>query len=114
MKANIGEEGTEQFTVSTRVNGEKVAEQKIHDPFIHSTVKHTLSRWEHFKQVFAPKVITVQIAVDGSHGAMRAIMTLDPIRLQQDSEEWLRDMATCRERNSAEGVVGYYSDARTA
>lgn len=114
MKTNIGEEGTEQFTVSTRVNGDLLAEQKIHDPFIHTTVKHTLSRWGHFKQVFKPKAITINIAVDGSHGAVRAIMNLDPVQLQQDSEEFLRERAASRERNTAEGVVGYYSDTVTA
>ena len=40
---NIGEEGTEQFTVTTRVNGELVADRKIHDPFAHTTV--TLKGW---------------------------------------------------------------------
>lgn len=114
MKTNIGEQGTEQFTVYTAIDGEKIGEQKIHDPFIHTTIKHTPGRWEHFKQIFAPKTIKIQVSVDGSHGAMRAIMTLDPILLQQDTEEILRERAVSRERNSAEGVVGYFSEASPA
>ena len=105
MKTNIGEEGTEQFTVTARVNEKLIAEQKIHDPFIHSTV--TLKGFGHaWRALFGG--IKVQVAVDATHGAMRAIMTLDPRVLQEDHDQFLRDMATSRERNAADGVVGYH------
>jgi NOTCH protein len=107
MKASLGEEGTEQFTATTRVNGEVIAEHKIHDPFIRSTT--TLKGWKHaWKAMWGG--IRVQVSVDASHGAMRAIMTLDPNKLQEDSEQFLRDMATSRERNAAEGIVGYCNE----
>ncbi len=111
MAKRIGEEGTEQFTVTTWVDGKKIGEQSIHDPFLHTTVKHKLSRWDHLKQVFAPKTIKVQVGVDGTHGVMRAIMALDVDQLQQASAEWLREMACARECNAAEGVVGHYKES---
>lgn len=105
MKTNIGEEGTEQFTVTTRVNGKQVREQEIHDPFIRCSV--TLKGFGHaWRALFGG--IKVQVAVDGTHGAMRAIMTLDPNQLQADTEQYLGDMAVSRQNNAAIGVVGYY------
>lgn len=106
MKMNIGEEGTEQFNVTTRVNGEMIGEQKIHDPFVRTSVQ--LRGWRHaWNALFGG--IKVQVSVDGSHGAQRAIMTLDPLLLQEDTENFLREMATSRASNSARGIEGYYA-----
>lgn len=81
MKTNIGEEGTEQFTVTTRVNGDLIAELSIHDPFVRTTVK--LGGWRHaWRAMFGG--IKVQVSVGGTHGAQRAVMTLDPRVLQED------------------------------
>jgi hypothetical protein len=35
----LGEEGTEQFRVRTYVNEATVGDQKVHDPFIRTTVR---------------------------------------------------------------------------
>lgn len=105
MKTNIGEEGTEQFTVTTRVNEKLIGQQEIHDPFVRTVVK--LRGWGHaWRALFGG--IKVQVSVDGTHGAQRAIMTLDPRVLQEDTEQFLREMATSRERNTTEGTVGYF------
>lgn len=101
---HLGEEGTEQFTVTTRVNDEKIGEQKIHDPFIRTRV--VLKGFGHaWRALFGG--ITVQVTVDASHGAMRAVMMLDPEKLEEDSAEFLRQMAVRREWNEQNGVVGY-------
>lgn len=34
MKMMLGEQGTEQFVVTSRQDGKLICEQKIHDPFI--------------------------------------------------------------------------------
>jgi hypothetical protein len=104
MKMYLGEEGTEQFSVTTRVNGEQIGFQEIHDPFVRTTVK--LRGWKHaWRALFGG--LKIQVSVDASHGAQRAIMTLDPTRLQADTEEFLRNMAVSRAENTAMGAVGY-------
>lgn len=104
MKTNIGEEGTEQFTVTTRVNEELIREQPVHDPFARTTV--ILKGWRHaWNALFGG--IKVQVVIDGTHGAQRAIMTLDPTVLQKDTEQFLREQSVRREQNTAAGVIGY-------
>jgi hypothetical protein len=103
---NIGEEGTEQFTVETKLNGKQIGFQKIHDPFIHTTIK--LKGLRHAWDVLVHG-LTINVNTDGSHGAIRAVMTLDPAKLASDTEEFLREMARRREENDANGVVGYYA-----
>jgi len=84
--AQIGEEGTEQFTVECRVDGQPISTQKIHDPFISNVTKVWMSRWDHLWRVFFNRPSVVEINVRGSEGAQRAIMTLDPNLLAADSE----------------------------
>lgn len=88
MKAHLGEEGTEQFTVTIHRDRELVREQKIHDPFIHSTVIIKISRWDLFKSLFKKQYETrVIVHVTGTPAAQRAIMTLDPEELARENEE---------------------------
>lgn len=87
MKAQIGDEGTEQFTVETWVDDQRIKVQPIHDPFIHTTTVIILSRWAHFMAIFRRREIRVRVHVWGSEGAQRAIMALDPKDLQHDTDE---------------------------
>lgn len=89
MQTMLGEEGTEQFTVESIVDGKTIEVHPIHDPFIHTTVGLKMSRWSHFKGIFAPPLTKVQVVVRGSEGAQRAIMTMDPIALEADTEDIL-------------------------
>lgn len=105
MRAFLGETGTEQFTVETRVDGRVVKTQRIHDPFIRNTTVVGLTRFDHFLAIFKRRQIRVEVAVQGGEGAQRAIMMLDPYELQRESEEILE-----RRKNSREdGVVGLCS-----
>src|SRR6476620_10070821 len=82
VSVQLGETGTEQFEVKCRVNGEIVGDQKIHDPFIRTTVK--LRGFRHaWNAIFGG--IKIEIALDASEGAQRAIMTLNPIQLAQET-----------------------------
>jgi hypothetical protein len=107
MGLSLGEHGSEQFTVETRVDGKQIRLQEVHDPFAHTTVK--LKGWRHAWNALVHG-ITINVNIGGTHGAMRAVMTLDPEKLQQDTEEHLREMANRRAENTAAGVVGYYVD----
>jgi hypothetical protein len=103
----LGEEGTEQFTVTTRVNGELIKAQPIHDPFVRTRV--TLKGWGHaWRALFGG--ICVQVAVDGSHGAQAAIMTLDPKRLDEETQIFIERQVMRRAENDAAGVIGYYAE----
>jgi hypothetical protein len=101
---HLGEENTEQFTVTTRVNEKLIKAQKIHDPFIRCTT--TLRGFRHAWNALT-KGITVTVAVDGSHGAMSAIMTLDPTRLEEDTQIFLERQAQRRTENDQDGIMGY-------
>lgn len=76
----LGEPGTEQFEVTTEVGGDIVHRLKIHDPFIRTTttVKGLGAAW---KCLFGGLRVTTR--VHGSHGAMSAVMMLDPILLSK-------------------------------
>jgi hypothetical protein len=103
---SLGENGTEQFTISTRVNGELIKAQPIHDPF-HRTSVH-LRGIKHAWTALT-KGIRVEVAVDGSHGAVQAVMTLDPRKLEEATQIFLEQQAQRRQANDAAGVVGYYA-----
>lgn len=105
MKAHLGEEGTEQFSVETLVDGRTIKVQPIHDPFIHSTTVVSISRWDHFWAIFRRREIRVQVFVSSSEGAQRAIMTLDPEQLARDTEEILHERKISRESSP---TIGYY------
>lgn len=109
MRNTIGDDGTEQFTVTTRVNGQNIGEQRIHDPFIRTQVR--LRGFRHAWNALT-KGIVIQVAVDGSEGASRAIMTLDPDQLKADTDLILSERAKSRAEN---GIVGLYAmEARRA
>lgn len=107
-KSHIGEEGTEQFSVETVVDGKTIKVQPIHDPFIRATAVTRVSRWDCFVGIFIPLEIRTQVVVNGSEGAQRAIMTLDPKQLAEDTEDILRERKQSRESS---GTVGYFLDA---
>lgn len=104
MKAMLGEDGTEQFTVETRVDGKTIRVQPIHDPFISSHTFTSLSRWDHFKALFRKQWTKTEVIVRASEGAQRAIMTLDPEQLQRDTEDILEQRRISRE---ASPTIGY-------
>lgn len=93
----LGETGTEQFTIRIYLDDKKISEQKLHDPFIRTTVKAKMSRWEHFKAIFKPPEAKVVICVDGSEGVIRRIMMLDAEELAKETEAILAERALQRE-----------------
>jgi hypothetical protein len=109
MTAHLGEEGTEQFSVETRVDEKTVRVQPIHDPFIRSTCIVGISRWDHFVAIFRPRKIKIQIIVNGSEGANRAIMTLDPEQLARDTEEILEERRIAHESSP---TIGYCVESK--
>lgn len=96
MDVQLGEEGTEQFTVEVMVDGKIVKSQAIHDPFIHNTTTVWISRWDHFKAIFKKRVIVVQVGVSGSLGAIKTVMNLDPKRLQEVTAEMMKNAELSR------------------
>lgn len=96
-QVHLGEKGTEQFAVETRVDGLMVRKQLVHDPFIHNKTVIWISRWDHFKAIFKKRVITVEIALRGSEGAMRTIMMMNPVKLDFDTKEILEQRRLSRE-----------------
>jgi hypothetical protein len=98
----LGENGTEQFTITTRVDGKLIREQKIHDPFLHSKTTVAISRWDLFKALFRSQfTVVVQTSVHGTEGIQRAIMTLDTAALDRETASILE-----ARRLSREGFVG--------
>lgn len=91
MKAQLGEDGTQQFTVETHVNGIPISVTLIHDPFLTHTISTNLGWWRCLAALFAPSLrsIKTQVVIRGSGSAQRAIMTLDPEQLSRDTEEIL-------------------------
>lgn len=106
-KAQIGDAGTEQFAVAVVVDGKTIKTQPIHDPFICNTTVVGISRWDHFRGIFKPREIRVEVIVRGSQGAERAIMTLDPLQLAKDTEEILYERQQSRESS---GIVGFFKE----
>jgi hypothetical protein len=87
MKAHLGEEGTEQFTIETRVDGKTIRVQPIHDPFVTSTTTTKISWLGCLKGLlYGGVTVKHQVLVRGSLAAQRAIMTLDPEELERESE----------------------------
>lgn len=108
--AMLGEQGTEQFTVTSRQDGKLIREQKIHDPFIHCTTVIQISRWDLFKAMFRRQYETrVEVSVWGSEAAQRAIMTLDPEALARETEEILEQRRISRETSP---MIGYCVEER--
>ena len=101
MKAHLGEANTEQFTVTTRVDGKLIGDQAIHDPFIHNRTVVGISRWDLFKGLFRRQFqVKVEVSVRASEGAMRAIMMLDPEQLEAETKAILAERKESRERHA--------------
>jgi|SRR5579872_1578860 len=93
----LGETGTEQFSVVTRVNEEKIGEHKIHDPFVRTVVILRGFKWA-WKALFGG--LTIQVSVNSSEGASRAIMTLNPHQLQAETEKMLEERRLSQEAHA--------------
>jgi hypothetical protein len=94
----LGENGTEQFSVVTRVDGKVVGEQLVHDPFISNTTVIGISRWDLFKSLFKKQFeIKVCVSVAGSFGVQRAIMRLDPVALTEETKMIMEERRMSRE-----------------
>lgn len=110
----LGEEGTEQFTVTTELNGLPISTQKIHDPFIRTTV--TIGWWELLRALLTGLLfwgkLKVNVRVSGSHAAQRRIMTMNPVEMQMENEQWEQDCAARSKAGSflpgdtAQGIIG--------
>jgi hypothetical protein len=97
----LGESGTEQFTLRTRVDGRLIREQAIHDPFLHNKTVVGISRWDLFKAMFRKQyTVTVETSVSGTEGVQRAIMTLDTDALARETAIMLEDRRKSRESSS--------------
>lgn len=102
----LGEQGTEQFTIRTYRDGEKIAEQRIHDPFIRTTVTIGINRWDLFKALFHKQFETkINICVDGSEGMQRTIMMLDPAEIERETQAMLKARAESRVNSPVMGYV---------
>ena len=97
----IGESGTEQLTIITKQDGKLIREQKIHDPFVHSTTVIRISRWDLFKAMFRKQYETkIQIEIRGTQEVIRAWSMLDPAQLQAETEAILADRRLDRESST--------------
>lgn len=82
--------GKPQFTIITRVDGQLVKEQPIHDPFLHNKTEIYVSRWDLFKALFRRQYkTTVEVSVRATEGAVRKIMMLDPKEIERETAEIL-------------------------
>lgn len=92
MRNTIGDVGTEQWTFTTRQDGRLISEQKLHDPFLHSTTTIAISRWDLFKALFRRQFITkIEVSLRSSEGMQRRIMTMDPDEIVAESKQILED-----------------------
>ena len=106
----LGEEGTEQFTVTTQLNGRRIGQQKIHDPFAATTV---ILDW---KDLFRGLLVgflfwgrvKVTVSVRGTHAAERRIMTMNPFEMQRENEEWERGCLARAKSGFAPGETDGY------
>ena len=103
--------GNPQFEVTTRINGKEIDRQAIHDPFILTRVR---LRGFAYAWRALTKGLEVQVAIDGTHGAVSAVMMLDPEHIERDTAEFLTFQAQRRANNMQAGVVGYYVDQQKA
>ncbi len=96
--------GQEQFTVETLVDDERIDIRPICDPFIRTTI--LLRGLRHaWNALFYG--IRVEVRVDGSPGAERAVLALDSGDLARDTDLFLAEMAHRRAENQAAGIIGY-------
>ena len=97
MTPMLGESGTEQFEVRTLLNGCEIGRQKIHDPFVHTTV--VIGWWDLLRSLLRRKA-KVQVVVSGSHSAQRRIMTMNPVELAMENQAWIEE---CKQRRTYGG-----------
>jgi hypothetical protein len=96
----LGEQKTEQFIITTKVDGKVIGEERIHDPFLHSKTVVGISRWDLFKAMFRRQFeIKVEVSVTGTEGVIRAIMMLDPVKLEEETKSILEQRYASREGN---------------
>lgn len=98
--------GKPQFEVTTRVNDKEIGRQSIHDPFARTTIK--LRGLRHAWNALT-RGLKIEVAIDGTHGAVSAVMMLDPEHIEVDTAEFLTFQASRREANTQAGVVGFYA-----
>lgn len=110
--SHLGEQGTEQFEIAVRDDKKIITRLAVHDPFHRTHIGVRLSRWRAFCGLFRPAIANYWISMSGSAGAERAIMTMDPHRLADDSEQILLERKVQREANDAAGVKGFYADVK--
>jgi len=97
----LGKTGTEQFTIETRQDGKLIRSQAIHDPFLHNKTTIAISRWDLFKALFRRQFITtIEVSVRGTEGVQRAVMMLDPVKLEAETKLLLEERRLSRESNS--------------
>jgi len=97
----LGETGTEQFTITTKVNGKVIKKQPIHDPFLYNKTVVGISRWGLFKALFRRQFeVKVEVSVHGTEGVTRAVMMLDPAKLEAETKLMLEERRLSRESNS--------------
>jgi hypothetical protein len=99
---HLGETDTEQFEMKVSINGEPIGAQKIHDPFICNTTFCGGWKWV-WRALFGG--IKVQVSVNGSAGAIQAVMTMDPYQLQRNTDMILEERRISRESSAATGQV---------
>ena len=98
----LGENGREQFVVTTYQDGKRIAEQKIHVPFIRCTVTICISRWDLFKAMLRKQFQTkINVCVDASEGMVRTIMMLDPDSVDRETMAILDARRKSREDGAA-------------
>lgn len=90
--AFLGEPGTEQFNVQTFIDEREIGNEKIHDPFVNTTLQ---LHWRDCLRGLFRRGMTIRFSVSGSHAAQSRIMTMNPLELQKEQEEW---EAACVER----------------
>jgi hypothetical protein len=99
----LGETGTEQFTITTRVDGKVIREQPLHDPFLHNKTVVGISRWDLFKGMFRKQFeVKVEMSVCGSAAMQRTIMMLDPHKLAEETTAILESRRLSREANAGD------------
>jgi len=100
MQYMLGEPGTEQFTVTTKLEGRIIGEQKIHDPFVNTRI--VICWRDLLKALLRFTSLEVSVHVHGSRGGVSSVMMLDPFELQRQTEE----LETGRSEPMAYGEVG--------
>jgi hypothetical protein len=88
QRSTLGVGGTQQFTVTYKLDGKIVEETRLHDPFVTATMGVRLSWWKCLLGVFrgGSPVSEVQISVRGTKAAQRRILALDPVEMQRENE----------------------------